>query len=270
MDDKTRQGIQHEVRERYSSIARSPQGSCCGPSPCCGSDASSALPGAIPLAAVASARGCGNPLDLANLQEGETVLDLGSGGGLDVLLAAQKVGEQGIVYGLDANPDMLDLARRNAAQAGTHHVRFLHGDLEDIPLPDQTVDVIISNCVINLTLDKQRALTEAFRVLRPGGRLAVSDIVIDPDLEGLAMPGDEVRRRLDWASCSAGALTRHQLHQALHAAGFEAIDLQVLYRQSIDELSLAPGETWEPLTLDQARQVGERFASMTIAARRPA
>jgi arsenite methyltransferase len=269
MERESPDTIRLRVQEHYSGVARATGETCCGPASCCSPEVSEGAAAGLPAAAVASARGCGNPLALAELQQGETVLDLGSGGGLDVLLAAQRVGNTGFVYGLDANLDMLALARRNAAEAGAHNVRFLHGDLERIPLPDQSIDVILSNCVINLTPDKPRALSEALRVLRPGGRLAVSDIVIDPDLDGFPLSAEAIRRRLDWASCSAGALTRHQLQDALAAAGFESIRLEITHRGSPGDLSLLPAQSWDPLTPDQAGAVAERFVSMSISARRP-
>jgi len=269
MEPEPTDHIRLQVQQHYSAVARSTDEPCCGPSPCCGGQAAQGTEAGLPSGAIASARGCGNPLALAGLRPGETVLDLGSGGGLDVLLAAQRVGSSGFVYGLDANPDMLALACRNAAEAGVEHVRFLHGDLERIPLPDKAVDVILSNCVLNLTPDKPRALREAFRVLRPGGRLAVTDIVIDPDLAGLPLADVEIRRRLDWASCSAGALTRGQLHSALQAAGFEAIHLEVIYRSTPADLALAAGQEWTSLAPEQASAIAARFVSMGIAAERP-
>jgi len=265
MDSESPDRIRLQVQQHYSAVARSADGSCCANASCCAPQVELATAAGLPSGAVASAQGCGNPLALAELRPGETVLDLGSGGGLDVLLAAQRVGEHGFVYGVDANPDMLALARRNAAEAGVENVRFLDGDLERIPLPDASVEVILSNCVINLTPDKSRALAEAFRVLRPGGRLAISDIVIDPDLEGFPLSDPAIRSRLDWASCSAGALTRSQLQHALQAAGFEAIRLEVAFRSAASD----PVPDMAPLTPEQARAVAERFVSMSISARRP-
>lgn len=269
MDSESDNRIRLQVQQHYSAVARSADGSCCTNTSCCGPQVELAAAAGLPPGAAASAQGCGNPLALAELRPGETVLDLGSGGGLDVLLAAQRVGERGFVYGVDANPDMLALARRNAAEAGVGNVRFLEGDLERIPLPDTAVDAILSNCVINLAPDKRRALAEAYRVLRPGGRLAIADIVIDPDLEGLALSDQAIRRRLDWASCSAGALTRSQLQDALDAAGFEAIRLEVTHRYAASDLTLDGNPDGPPLTLEQAHAVAERFVSMSISARRP-
>jgi arsenite methyltransferase len=171
-----------------------------------------------PQAALRVSLGCGNPLAVAGIEPGETVLDLGSGGGLDVLLSAWRTGPAGIAYGLDASPDMLTLARANAAEAGVGNARFLHGHIEAIPLPDGHVDVVISNCVINLSTDKPRVLAEAFRVLRPGGRLGVSDVVADA-AAGTAQRARAERR----VGCLAGSLTRQKYHDLLTAAGFTAV-----------------------------------------------
>ncbi|TDC59456.1 methyltransferase domain-containing protein [Actinomadura sp. GC306] len=171
--------------------------------------------GDVPEAAVRASLGCGNPLAVADLRPGETVLDLGSGGGLDVLLSARRVGPSGTAYGLDASPDMLDLARANAARAGAGNVRFLQGRIEDVPLPDAAVDVVISNCVINLSPDKPRVLAEAFRVLRPGGRLGISDVIADEGLDGARRAAAEAR-----VGCANGTLTVPEYRRALAAAGF--------------------------------------------------
>jgi len=180
-----------------------------------------AYPGAdgIPEPALRASLGCGNPLAVAELHRGETVLDLGSGGGLDVLLSARRVGPGGTAYGLDASPDMLSLARANAEQAGVTNARFLHGHIEDIPLPDGRVDVVISNCVINLSSDKPRVFAEAFRVLRPGGRLGISDVTADDGTD----PGQlaEAEQR---TGCGA-TLTQQQYHDLLLAAGFTGITI---------------------------------------------
>lgn len=175
----------------------------------------------LPQEAVLASFGCGNPTALAQIAPGETVLDLGSGGGIDVLLSARRVGPTGKVYGLDMTDEMLELARANQAKTGVTNVEFLKGDIEHIPLPDHSVDLIISNCVINLSPDKDRALAEAFRVLKPGGRFAVSDIVIRGD-----MPA-EVRRNLElWAGCVAGALEETEYKNKLQAAGFEQVSIE--------------------------------------------
>ncbi len=179
----------------------------------------------VPGAAVAASLGCGNPLAVAALRAGETVLDLGSGGGIDVLLSARRVGAQGKVYGLDMTDEMLRLACRNAAEAGATNVEFLKGEIEDIPLPPASVDVVISNCVINLSTDKAQALAEAARVLRPGGRFAVTDVVADADLD------EATRRDLEaWTGCIAGALTRDQYRDLLERAGFGDVEVTETHR----------------------------------------
>ena len=200
--------IREAVRERYAAAARSvgtDDAGCCGPSQ--------------------GSWGCGNPTAVAELHEGETVLDLGSGGGIDVLLSARRVGSSGKAYGLDMTDEMLDLARHNQRQAGTRNVEFLKGTIEEIPLPDDSVDVIISNCVINLSGDKPAVLREAARVLRPGGRFAVTDIVADPEMD------DATRADMrQWTGCVAGALTEHDFRGALGSAGFEEIEVRETHR----------------------------------------
>jgi ubiquinone/menaquinone biosynthesis C-methylase UbiE len=216
-----------EVVDRYSSLARAalaggaPAG--CDPGAFAyGRFGATVYPGTdgIPDAALRASLGCGNPLAVADIKPGETVLDLGSGGGLDVLLSARRVGPAGTAYGLDASTDMLALAAASAAQAGVANARFLHGHIEDIPLPDDQIDVIISNCVINLSADKARVLGEAFRVLRPGGRLGITDVTAD---DGVS-PGQlaEAEQRV---GCTSGTLTRPQYRQLLQAAGFTAISI---------------------------------------------
>ena len=216
--------IRDAVINRYSGLART---ALAGGAPVdCEPDAftggcfgAAAYPGHAdaPEAALRASLGCGNPLAIAGLQPGETVVDVGSGGGLDVLLSARRVGPAGTAYGLDASTDMLTLARANAAQAGADNARFLHGHIEDIPLPGGHVDVIISNCVINLSADKARVLAEAFRVLRPGGRLGISDVIADNDTD----PG-QLAEAEQWAGCGA-TLNQAQYRDLLHAAGFTAI-----------------------------------------------
>jgi SAM-dependent methyltransferase len=222
-------GIVREiVRERYGQAAlRVMQGqekaSCCGTGGSCGStdpitrDLYDAVTTAtLPEAAVLASLGCGNPTALAELKEGDVVLDLGSGGGIDVLLSAKRVGPTGKAYGLDMTDEMLALARRNAAEVGAANVEFLKGYIEEIPLPDDSVDVIISNCVINLSADKRTVLKEAFRVLKPGGRFAVSDVVVRGDVP------PEVRRSMElWVGCVAGALEASEFERLLEAVGFE-------------------------------------------------
>ena len=220
------QELQRTIQERYGEIARSARaGSCCGDAGC-GDQMSANLyddaeRSELPPAAVAASLGCGNPTALARLEPGQLVLDLGSGGGIDVLLSAKRVGPTGRVYGLDMTDEMLELARENQRKAGATNVEFLKGTIEAIPLPDRTVDVIISNCVINLSSDKDRVLREAFRVLRPGGRLAVSDVVSRGQVP------DELRRSIDcWVGCIAGALDEHDYVDKLRKAGFEDIDIE--------------------------------------------
>jgi arsenite methyltransferase len=181
--------------------------------------------GQLPDAAVLASLGCGNPIAIAELHEGETVLDLGSGGGIDVLLSAKRVGPSGLAYGLDMTDEMLDLARRNQAEAGVSNVQWLRGNIEEIPLPAATVDVIISNCVINLSGDKPQVLREAARVLKPGGRFAVSDVVADPDM-------DQATREdmAAYTGCIAGALTRDEFTDALQAAGLTDITITETHR----------------------------------------
>ncbi len=221
--------IKETVRNRYAEIARSVQAagsSCCydGEAGSCGISANLYADdetGSWPQEAVSASLGCGNPTALAELREGEPVLDLGSGGGIDVLLSARRVGPSGKAYGLDMTDDMLALARENQRRAGAANIEFLKGEIEDIPLPDNSVDVIISNCVINLSADKDRVLREAFRVLKPGGRFAVSDVVTRG-----AIPEQIRRDVLLWAGCIAGALDESDYRWKLEAAGFEAIGIE--------------------------------------------
>jgi arsenite methyltransferase len=179
----------------------------------------------VPTEAVAASLGCGVPTAVADLHPGEVVLDLGSGAGADVLISARRVAPGGRVFGLDMTPEMLDLARRNAADAGVDNVEFLHGYLEQIPLPDASVDVVISNCVINLAADKTAVLREAARVLRPGGRFAVADVVADPDMDSATRA--DLRQ---WTGCVAGALTRDEFEQALTDAGFVEVRIDETHR----------------------------------------
>ena len=239
--------IREVVRERYAGAARSVQEGrtgCCGPSGSgsgcgCGTDIPDACGdassgagvyrvedrSALPDAAKLASLGCGNPTAVAELHDGETVLDLGSGGGIDVLLSARRVGPTGEAWGLDMTDEMLELARHNQREAGVENAEFVKGTIEDVPLPDDSVDVIISNCVINLSGDKAAVLREAARVLRPGGRVAVTDIVADPDM-------DETTRRdmQQWTGCIAGALTREEFERELIAAGFEDVEIQETHR----------------------------------------
>ena len=218
--------IREAVRERYADAATS-SGDCCGPEREVfgASQYGDEDRDAVPEDAKAISLGCGNPTAVAQLNEGETVLDLGSGGGIDVLLSARRVGEAGKAYGLDMTDEMLDLARKNAADAGVENVEFVKGTIEAIPLPDASVDVIISNCVINLSGDKHQTLREAARVLKPGGRFAVSDVIADEDMD------DATKRDMAaWTGCIAGALTEREFTEALEAAGFQDIEVQPTHR----------------------------------------
>jgi SAM-dependent methyltransferase len=219
--------LREQVRARYAEAARG-AGGCCGESCCAGdgaADFGEALydaeqRGELPDAAVFASLGCGNPTAVADLREGETVLDLGSGGGIDVILSARRVGPSGTAYGLDMTDEMLALARRNAEEAGVHNVRFLKGEIEAVPLPPESVDVVISNCVINLSVDKPAVLAEIARVLRPGGRVGVSDVVAEDRLTP-----DERARRGSYVGCIAGALSRSEYEAGLAAAGLEEIEV---------------------------------------------
>jgi SAM-dependent methyltransferase len=218
----------------------------------------------IPEAAVRASLGCGNPTALAELKPGETVLDLGSGGGIDVLLSAQRVGPTGKAYGLDMTDEMLALARDNQRQAGVANVEFLKGDMEQIPLPDQSVDVIISNCVINLAADKDKVLGEAFRVLRPGGRFAVSDVVV----RGNVPP--EIRRSVElWIGCIAGALEENEYRAKLTAAGFTTVDLEETRAYRAEDARAALADAG--IEVDEvAHLVDGKFYSAFVRATRPA
>ena len=218
----------------------------------------------LPDAAVLASLGCGNPTALAELREGETVLDLGSGGGIDVLLSARRVGPTGMAYGLDMTDEMLELARRNAAEAGVTNVAFLKGRIEEIPLPSESVDVIISNCVVNLSGDKRRVLREAFRVLRPGGRFAISDVVVQGDL-----PADVKRSMELWVGCVAGALGDAEFVTLLHEAGFE--DASVEMTRTYDAESARAFLTHSGLDVDRiAAEVAGRVGAAFVRARKPA
>ena len=263
------QTIRTDVQNYYGEVAElqltgSSQSDCCGSDLYDGEDLT-----LLPDTAVQSSRGCGNPHAIASLQPGEIVLDLGSGGGLDVLLAARQVGEDGYVYGVDMTDSMLELARGNAAKVGATNIEFRKGDLEDLPLNADSVNVIISNCVVNLTPDKGKALHEAFRVLKTGGRLAISDIVVDGDLSGLHVSEEQIRSGLSWAGCIAGALTVTELTNLLQDAGFEDIAITVEHHYSAADFlgDLPPALTdLQPLVLQDLLQ---RFTSSSIEARKP-
>jgi len=252
------EGIKDRVREKYGQAAL--RVTTTGATSCCGSASSRSScdpvtsnlytageTAQLPDSAVAASLGCGNPTALAELEPGETVLDLGSGGGIDVLLSAKRVGPSGKAYGLDMTDEMLALARENQRKAGVSNVEFLKGEIEAIPLPDASVDVIISNCVINLSADKDRVLAEAFRVLKPGGRFAVSDVVV----RGEVPPA--IRRSVElWIGCIAGALEEGDYRARLAKAGFESVDIEptriyrtedaeeFLAREGIDAKAIAP------------------------------
>ena len=273
----TTENIKEIVKEKYGQAAlRAATGgsSCCGsaPSSCCGGSAdpitsnlySESESGLVPETALRASLGCGNPTALAQLNAGETVLDQGSGGGIDVLLSARRVGPTGKAYGLDMTDEMLSLAEENKRKAGVSNVEFLKGEIESIPLPANSVDVIISNCVINLSANKDRVLSEAFRVLKPGGRFAVSDVVT----RGEMLP--EIRSSiLLWVGCLAGALEENEYKQKLAAAGFADISVEptrvyrvddareFLSREGIDVEAIAP-------------QIDGKFMSAFIRARKPA
>lgn len=265
--------IKTVIKEKYGQAAlrvSSGGSSCCGgaASQGAGDPITSNLYGgaetaALPEQAVAASLGCGNPTALAQLAPGETVLDLGSGGGIDVLLSAKRVGPIGKAYGLDMTDEMLALARENQRKAGVANVEFLKGEIEDIPLPDNAVDVIISNCVINLSADKDRVFTEAFRVLKPGGRLAVSDVVARGEVP---VP---IRRSVElWIGCVAGALEEREYRAKLAEAGFEAIDVEPTRIYRVDDAR----EFLDREGIDVAAIAAEidgKFMSAFVRARKP-
>jgi arsenite methyltransferase len=213
--------LREEVRRRYAHSALQVGGGCCGPTgDVTGGQYSSSDLSNLPEGATAASLGCGNPTAVAELRPGETVLDLGSGGGIDVILSAQRVGPTGFAYGLDMTDEMLALARQNAAQANVGNVEFLNGLIEEVPLGDETVDVVISNCVINLSVDKPSVFAEMFRVLRPGGRIGISDIVADDSLSP-----EQRAERGSWVGCIAGALSLSEYRTGLEDAGFGDVSL---------------------------------------------
>jgi arsenite methyltransferase len=272
MEDQT--SIKEQVRERYAREAQrvqqnSGKSGCCGKTTTfCGDPITSNLyqigeTATLPPDAVAASLGCGNPTALAELQAGEIVLDLGSGGGIDVLLSARRVGPTGKAYGLDMTDEMLALARENQRQAGVANVEFLQGEIENIPLPDNSVDVIISNCVINLSADKDRVLRDTIRVLKPGGRLAISDIVVRGEIPAAIRAKAEL-----WSGCIAGALEESDYRAKLRAAGFEAIEVEptrvfsaTQTRQLVEEAGL------DDATIES--QVAGKFMSAFVRASKP-
>jgi SAM-dependent methyltransferase len=263
------------VKEKYSQAAQHVSAggrSCCGGSAasdgCCDPITSNlydaAQNGELPQEAVLASLGCGNPTALAELNPGETVLDLGSGGGIDVLLSARRVGPKGKAYGLDMTDEMLSLARENQRKAGVENVEFLKGEIENIPLPANAVDVIISNCVINLSGDKDRVLREAFRVLKPGGRFAVSDVVVHGEV-----PAEVRQNMLLWVGCIAGALQDHEYVAKLAKAGFEGIDIEPTRVYNIEDAQAFL--TGQRVDVDAiAPQVEGKFMSAFIRATKPA
>src|ERR1043166_639742 len=272
--------VKESIQEKYGQAAeRVAKGetatSCCGSSACCGSTTEAWDPitsnlydegqkAGIPAEALLASLGCGNPTALAALHEGETVLDLGSGGGIDVLLSAKRVGPTGKVFGLDMTDEMLALANENKRKAGAQNVEFLKGEIEHIPLPDGSVDVIISNCVINLSADKGQVLREAFRVLKPGGRFAVSDVVV----RGETPP--EVRRNMElWIGCVAGALEEMEYRDLLADAGFRRVEIEPTRGyEAKDAEAFLIGSGLDPATF--ASQIDGKFMSAFIRGRKPA
>ncbi|HEY9428111.1 MAG TPA: arsenite methyltransferase [Gemmatimonadaceae bacterium] len=281
----TLEEIRATVQERYGSAAQrvaegaTASGVCCKPvgdnGHCCDSKSESWDPitsdlyeagetAGLPAEALLASLGCGNPTALAELHEGETVLDLGSGGGIDVLLSARRVGPTGKAYGLDMTDEMLELARKNAAEAGVSNVEFLKGEIERIPLPDESVDVIISNCVINLSGDKRRVLAEAFRVLKPGGRFAVSDVVVQGEL-----PADVKRSMELWVGCVAGALQDEEFIALLRVVGFEDASIEMTRVYDLEDARAFLVNTG--LDVDRvAGEVAGKVGAAFVRARKPA
>ena len=271
--------LQANVKEKYGSAALRVTGgdtgaTCCGSSGCCGSTTEAWDPitadlydegqtAGIPAEALLASLGCGNPTALAQLNPGETVLDLGSGGGIDVLLSAKRVGPTGKAYGLDMTDEMLALANENKRRAGASNVEFLRGEIEHIPLPANTVDVIISNCVINLSADKRQVLSEAFRVLKPGGRFAVSDVIVRGDVPPAVKKNMEL-----WIGCVAGALEEQEFLSLLRDTGFEnpSIEPTRVYR-SEDAAAFLTGSGLDAETF--AREIDGKFFSGFVRATKP-
>lgn len=273
-NDMSESNIQEAVKQKYGEAARR---AASGSSSCCGGGAelsgcdpitkdlySDAEKGALPEKAVAASLGCGNPTALAKLQPGEVVLDLGSGGGIDVILSAKRVGPSGKAYGLDMTDEMLALAHENQKRSGVENVEFLKGAIENVPLPDNTVDVIISNCVINLSGDKDRVLAEAFRVLKPGGRFAVSDVVVRGEV-----PAD-IRKSIElWVGCIAGALQENEYREKLARAGFESIEVEATRIYRVEEArDFLAAAGLDPETVGP--QIDGKFISAFIRAVKPA
>jgi SAM-dependent methyltransferase len=268
--------IREVLQEKYGEAAkRAASGT--GPA-CCGTSPASSIEGcdpitsnlygegeaaAVPEAALRASLGCGNPTALAKLQPGETVLDLGSGGGLDVLLSARRVGPTGKAYGLDITDEMLDLAEESKQKSGLTNVEFLKGEIENIPLPENTVDVIVSNCVINLSGDKDRVFREALRVLKPGGRFAISDVVVRGEVP------QEIRRSVElWVGCVAGALSENEYREKLKSAGFESIEIEATRIYNVEDAREFLGAAGIDVNAI-APQVEGRFISAFVRAKKP-
>ncbi|MFZ5927013.1 MAG: arsenite methyltransferase [Acidobacteriota bacterium] len=268
--------IQEAVRERYAKAAlqvvSGDAASCCSSGASCGAGGTNPITSALygesetavlPETAVAASLGCGNPAMMAELRPGETVLDLGSGGGIDVLLSARRVGPEGRAYGLDMTDEMLALARENQRKAGIQNAEFLKGEIENIPLPDAAVDVVISNCVINLSADKDRVLREVYRVLKPGGRFAVADVVVRGEVP------QEIRRSLElWAGCIAGALEENEYRTKLAAAGFADISIEPFRIYNVADARQFLAEAGIDVEAAAAAADG-RFMSAYVRARKP-
>jgi len=272
--------LREAVRTNYAKTAMrvlgtSPAsgGAACCASGCCQPDTDNGDPitadlytrlelAELPVAATLASLGCGNPTALAELRSGEKVLDLGSGGGIDVLLSAKRVGPTGFVYGLDMTDAMLELAERNRQEAGVENVEFLKGIIESIPLEDNCVDVVISNCVINLSADKGQVLREAYRVLKPGGRFAVSDILIQGQVPAALCADMEL-----WAGCMAGALEEETYRHLLSSAGFTDIEVEVTRRYALDDMGASASIA--ALSVDERSEVDGKFVSAFVRARKP-
>ena len=270
--DAASEQVRDVVRAKYADRAREVvsggRASCCGTgtkSPITSDLYSTEEADVLPEDAVKASLGCGNPTALASLSPGEVVLDLGSGGGIDVLLSARRVGPTGFAYGLDMTDEMLELARKNAAEQGAQNVEFLKGQIEAVPLPEGAVDVIISNCVINLSADKGRVIREAFRVLKPGGRFAVSDVVAQGEL-----PPDLRADMEAWVGCIAGALEERQYRQLLTAAGFDEIDVEVTRVYNPRELAERSNGRWQDSAYARFEASGGRLVSAFVRAKKPA
>jgi arsenite methyltransferase len=270
MTDVTAESLREAVRTKYARrvLQVVDGGSCCGSSRGCSPITSNLYTGdeveLLPEDAVKASLGCGNPTALASLSSGEVVLDLGSGAGIDVLLSARRVGPTGFAYGLDMTDEMLALAEKNRAEAGAENVKFLKGHIEEIPLPDNTVDVVISNCVINLSADKSRVLREAFRVLKPGGRFAVSDVVAQGEI-----PPDLRQDMEAWVGCIAGALEEGKYRSLLKDAGFEGIDIEVTRVFDARQLAESRGNEWDQTALTRFDALGGRMVSAFVRAKKP-